>query len=92
MACDTKKLYIYKYFANFKHQDSLAEWSKAPDLGSGPKGRGFKSHSCHLLFIDLFFILFFLFPSKTELIHNGVEDSLVTTQNTANKNSFKLTN
>ena len=26
--------------------DSLAEWSKAPDLGSGPKGRGFKSHSC----------------------------------------------
>jgi hypothetical protein len=28
--------------------DSLAEWSKAPDLGSGPKGRGFKSHSCQL--------------------------------------------
>ena len=27
-------------------RDSLAEWSKAPDLGSGPKGRGFKSHSC----------------------------------------------
>ena len=26
-------------------QDGLAEWSKAPDLGSGPKGRGFKSHS-----------------------------------------------
>ena len=27
--------------------DSLAEWSKAPDLGSGPNGRRFKSHSCH---------------------------------------------
>ncbi len=26
--------------------DSLAEWSKALDLGSSPKGRGFKSHSC----------------------------------------------
>ena len=26
--------------------DSLAEWSKALDLGSNPKGRGFKSHSC----------------------------------------------
>ncbi|KEH20494.1 hypothetical protein MTR_8g479300 [Medicago truncatula] len=23
-----------------QQQDSLAEWSKAPDLGSGPKGRG----------------------------------------------------
>ena len=30
------------------NNDSLAESSKAPDLGSGPKGRGFKSHSCHL--------------------------------------------
>ena len=27
--------------------DSLAEWSKAPGLGPGPKGRGFKPHSCH---------------------------------------------
>ena len=33
--------------------DSLAEWSKAPDLGSGPKGRGFKSHSCQ------YFVFFF---------------------------------
>ena len=23
---------------------SLAEWSKAPALGAGPKGRGFKPH------------------------------------------------
>ena len=30
--------------------DSLAEWSKAPDLGSGPRGRGFKSHSCHVFY------------------------------------------
>jgi hypothetical protein len=37
----------------------LAEWSKAPDLGSGPKGRGFKSHSCQfLVFIFIFFFLF----------------------------------
>ena len=35
--------------------DSLAEWSKAPDLGSGPKGRGFKSHSCHFSHLILFF-------------------------------------
>nr|GEV25175.1 membrane-bound transcription factor site-2 protease homolog isoform X3 [Tanacetum cinerariifolium] len=33
--------------------DSLAEWSKAPDLGSGPKGRGFKSHSCQNLFFSI---------------------------------------
>ena len=37
--------------------DSLAEWSKAPDLGSGPKGRGFKSHSCQFRF---FFFSFFV--------------------------------
>ena len=35
------------------HQlDSLAEWSKAPDLGSGPKGRGFKSHNCQFFTFD----------------------------------------
>ncbi len=27
--------------------DNLAERSKAPASGAGPKGRGFKSHSCH---------------------------------------------
>ena len=31
--------------------DNLAEWSKALDLGSNPKGHGFKSHSCHWLFL-----------------------------------------
>lgn len=30
--------------------DSVAERSKALDLGSSPKGRGFKSHRCQLLF------------------------------------------
>ena len=30
--------------------DNLAEWSKALDLGSSPKGREFKSHSCHTHF------------------------------------------
>ena len=39
---------------HFLHQDSLAEWSKAPDLGSGPKGRGFKSHSCQSFFFFIF--------------------------------------
>ena len=43
--------------------DSLAEWSKAPDLGSGPKGRGFKSHSCHKSVILRFFFFFFVFVS-----------------------------
>ena len=45
---------LYKFFSYFSSGDSLAEWSKAPDLGSGPKGRGFKSHSCQyecLLFL-----------------------------------------
>ena len=28
--------------------DNVAEWSKAPDLGSGPYGRGFEPHRCHL--------------------------------------------
>ena len=28
--------------------DNLAERSKAPASGAGPKGRGFKSHSCHI--------------------------------------------
>jgi hypothetical protein len=39
----------------------LAEWSKAPDLGSGPKGRGFKSHSCQCIFF-LNIIFAFLLP------------------------------
>ena len=31
-----------------RRNDSLAEWSKAPALGAGPKGRGFEPHSCHI--------------------------------------------
>ena len=34
---------------------SVAEWSKAPDSGSGPQGRGFKSLRCHCH--HLFFML-----------------------------------
>eukprot|EP01047_Picozoa_sp_COSAG01_P046275 COSAG01_NODE_4330_length_5126_cov_21.673494_6_plen_112_part_00 len=30
---------------------SLAERSKAPGLGPGPRGRGFESHSYHFLFL-----------------------------------------
>ena len=29
---------------------SLAEWSKALVLGTSPKGRGFESHSCQIIF------------------------------------------
>ena len=32
----------------------MAEWSKAPRSGRGPKGRGFESHFCYYL---LFFFL-----------------------------------
>ena len=34
-------------FRYYEHIDNLAEWSKALDLGSNPKGRGFKSHCSH---------------------------------------------
>ena len=30
-----------------RHQDSLAEWSKALAQGASPQGRGFEPHSCH---------------------------------------------
>ena len=30
-----------------KREDKMAEWSKAVASGAIPKGRGFKSHSCH---------------------------------------------
>ena len=29
---------------------SMAEWSKAPALGAGPKGRGFEPHCCQTSF------------------------------------------
>ena len=44
------------------NKDSLAEWSKAPDLGSGPKGRGFKSHSCQ--FLPISFLGFELYETN----------------------------
>ena len=31
-----------------EHVGQRGEWSKAPDLGSGPYGRGFEPHRCHL--------------------------------------------
>ena len=31
----------------FPLEGAMAEWSKAPDLGSGPEGRGFEPHSHH---------------------------------------------
>ncbi len=36
---------------------SMAEWSKAPALGAGPKGRGFEPHCCHyFLFFQATFV------------------------------------
>ena len=35
---------------------SLAEWSKAPASGAGPKGRGFEPHSCHFRFFAQGFV------------------------------------
>jgi hypothetical protein len=32
----------------------MAEWSKALESGSSPKGRGFESPSCHTIFSFLF--------------------------------------
>jgi hypothetical protein len=32
------------------YDDAMAEWSKAPDLGSGLNWHGFKSHWHHLFF------------------------------------------
>ncbi len=55
-------------------RDSLAEWSKALDLGSSPKGRGFKSHSCHFRgFMQIFpksamIIIFSLFVIPNSLL------------------------
>ena len=63
-----EKFHIIKVVKILQKLDSLAEWSKAPDLGSGPKGRGFKSHSCqfflHIILIfpkpKLFTLLFLI--------------------------------
>ena len=35
----------------FKQDGSLAERSKAPASGAGPKGREFESRSCHFSFV-----------------------------------------
>ena len=35
--------------------DSLVEWSKVPNLGSGPKWRGFKFHNYQFYFLIYFF-------------------------------------
>ena len=39
--------------SNTCYPGSLAEWSKALVLGTSPKGRGFESHSCQILFPPL---------------------------------------
>eukprot|EP00347_Sterkiella_histriomuscorum_P010009 403339035 len=36
-------------------KDNVAEWSKAPASGAGPKGRGFKSHHYHFFFKNKYY-------------------------------------
>lgn len=40
---------LYKCFSHTFYHDIVAEWSKAPDLGSGLSWRRFKSCRCHFL-------------------------------------------
>lgn len=57
---------IYDNFTLKNVNDNLAEWSKASDLGSGPKERGFKSLSI-FLYIFIYFhklITFLLILTK----------------------------
>ncbi len=48
--------WAYKVVMNINNRlDSLAERSKALASGASPKGRGFKSHSCHFLLLYLYY-------------------------------------
>ena len=40
----------YSLISAHSDNDTVAEWSKAPDLGSGLRWRGFESHRCHFPF------------------------------------------
>ena len=47
----------------------MAEWSKAPALGAGPKGRGFEPHCCQSIFGFR--------PTDPEVVHEGIIEGLV---------------
>ena len=47
---ETSQLFQRKNIQSKTLNGSLAEWSKAKDSGSFPKGRGFKSLNCQLFF------------------------------------------
>jgi hypothetical protein len=40
-------MYFYSVILRLAHDVAMAEWSKAPDLGSGLNWHGFKSHWQH---------------------------------------------
>ena len=44
-------MFLYMYFSRVSYHDIVAEWSKAPDLGSGLSWRRFKSCRCHVFFL-----------------------------------------
>ena len=50
---ETSQLFQRKNIQSKTLNGSLAEWSKAKDSGSFPKGRGFKSLNCQLFFFLL---------------------------------------
>ena len=52
---DQKSIQLLIRIIALSAQGSLAEWSKALVLGTSPKGRGFESHSCQILFVLAFF-------------------------------------
>ena len=57
----------------FPLEGAMAEWSKAPDLGSGPEGRGFEPHSHHFAVFskiqNIFFVVFDFEPFTTPLFY-----------------------
>ena len=60
------KLKIWKYLDAKECRtltvDDVAEWSKAPASGAGPKGRGFESHCRHNFWLNISFLINIDFP------------------------------
>lgn len=54
--------------AAIRSEGNMAEWSKAPESGSGLSRRGFESHCCQRLFAVIFAVI-----SWTMLSQSGPE-------------------
>ena len=80
-------LYIVQFWPKQRHwADNLAERSKALASGASPKGRGFKSHSCHKSPCEMshqFWLCpFVLFLCKWHLIRAHVSRFMLATHGT----------